>query len=371
MRKIRVGVFFGGRSSEHEVSLISAKNIVENLDRSKYDVILIGADREGNFHFGKKEISSGDFCKKLSISEKYDLPEKKSADLPKKMDERLSDVIDVAFPVFHGQFGEDGTIQGLLRAFNVPFVGSGILGSAIGMDKDVTKRLLRDANIPSPKHLSFYRHRPPDAADYDKVVAVLGEVVFVKPASLGSSVGISKTKSKDEFEKAVEEAFRYDNKIIVEEFIKGREIECSVLGNEYPEASVPGEILLKKHEFYSYRAKYLDDDGAELKIPADLSTEVVDKIKQTAIRAFEVLCCEGMARIDFFVKNDTEVFLNEINTIPGFTKISMYPKLWEASGVPYGELLDRLITLATERHRRDGKLSVAFCAEAGSPAEIS
>jgi D-alanine-D-alanine ligase len=362
MKKLRVGIFFGGRSSEHEVSIRSDKSIIKGLDKSKYDIALVGIDKSGRFYFGEEAIalnmpSASQMLCDLQRESILAESSKISANLPEKIDGGISKVVDVVFPVLHGPFGEDGTIQGLLRSFNVPFVGSGVLGSAVGMDKDVTKRLLRDAKIPIAKYLAFYRHEA-DNIKYENIATELGEIVFIKPANLGSSVGISKVKSKDDFAKAVEEAFLYDNKILIEEFIQGREIECAVLGNEYPEASVLGEIVVKR-EFYSYSAKYLDEEGADLKIPADLSAEISDKIRETAVKVFKVLRCEGMARVDFFLRNDSEIFLNEINTIPGFTEeISMYPKLWEASRMPYNELLDRLIELAISRHERDGRIII-------------
>jgi D-alanine-D-alanine ligase len=265
--------------------------------------------------------------------------------------------IDVVFPVLHGPFGEDGTVQGLFKLANIPFVGAGVLGSAIGMDKDVMKRLLRDAKIPIAKFLVFER---PDqnTISFTKVRKALGLPVFVKPANLGSSVGISKVNKKNQFADAVRLAFRYDNKIIIEEGIDGREIECSVLGNEKPVASLPGEIVVQ-HDFYSYHAKYLDDQGARLEIPARLPKNIVKKIQQTAVQAYRVLCCEGMARVDFFLRPNGQVLVNEINTIPGFTKISMYPKMWDASGLSYSRLIDRLITLALERARKEKQLSTS------------
>ncbi|MDR0968903.1 MAG: D-alanine--D-alanine ligase [Holosporaceae bacterium] len=362
MRKIRVGVFFGGRSSEHEISVRSAKSVVKGLDKSKYDIVLVGIDKSGRFFFGEKAIALNmpSASQMLADLEKAKalpaLSENAVAALPEKIDDSVSKAVDVVFPILHGPYGEDGTIQGLMRLFDVPFVGAGVLGSAIGMDKDVTKRLLKEAGVPIVKYLAFHRCESKNI-NYDDVVAKLGETVFVKPANLGSSVGINKVKSRDEFQKAVEKAFLYDNKILIEEFAKGREIECSVLGNEYPKASLPGEIVVKR-DFYSYSAKYLDDDGADLKIPADLPKEVVKKVQELAVKAFKILCCEGMARVDFFVNDDSSALVNEINTIPGFTEeISMYPKLWEASGLPYDELLDKLIMLAIDRYNRDKALN--------------
>jgi len=262
--------------------------------------------------------------------------------------------VDVVFPVLHGPFGEDGTVQGLLKLAQVPFVGAGVLGSAIGMDKDVMKRLLRDAKIPVAKFLVFDRASAYEI-DFSRIKRVLGLPLFVKPANLGSSVGISKVSNRKQFARAVKEAFRYDNKILLEEFIRGREIECSVLGNEHPLASLPGEIITR-HDFYSYDAKYIDEKGAQLMIPAKLPPRVVKKIQKMAIASFKVLCCEGMARVDFFLSPAGKIIVNEINTIPGFTKISMYPKLWEASGVSYRNLIDRLIRLAIGRFHQEKNL---------------
>jgi D-alanine-D-alanine ligase len=262
--------------------------------------------------------------------------------------------LDVIFPVLHGPFGEDGTVQGLLKLANIAFVGAGVLGSAVGMDKDVMKRLLRDAGIPIARFIAVSRYSSKQTG-FDDVRGRLGLPLFVKPANLGSSVGIHKVSHRNQFERAVRDAFNYDNKILVEECINGREIECSVLGNDKPIASVPGEIL-PRHEFYSYEAKYLDENGAVLEIPAKLLPDTAERIRQLAIQTFSVLCCEGMARVDFFLRNGKEIIVNEINTIPGFTRISQYPKLWEATGISYTELIDRLIQLAIERFEREKRL---------------
>ena len=330
MSKIRVGVFFGGRSAEHDISILSAKSIMQNLDKRKYEIIPIKIDRNGKFHF--------------PIPNRSDL---------QILDENIARHIDVAFPALHGPYGEDGSIQGLFKSLGIAFVGSGVLGSAIAMDKDVTKRLLREAGILCAKDLVFHCCEfNRNNINYEEVVSTLGEVVFVKPANLGSSVGISKAKSKDEFFTAAKNAFHYDRKILVEEFIQGREIECAILGIDDPRASVLGEVILKS-EFYSYDAKYVDGYEASLQIPADLPCDISNKIREIAIKAFKVLCCESMARIDFFLRNNSEIILNEVNTIPGFTeKSSMYPKLWEASGTPYTELLDKLVEMAMERYNR-------------------
>jgi len=262
--------------------------------------------------------------------------------------------LDIIFPVSHGRFGEDGTVSGLLKLANIAFVGAGVLGSAVGMDKDVMKRLLRDAGIPIGRFITVNRYSSKEIS-FEDARAELGLPLFVKPANLGSSVGIHKVTERAAFERAVRDAFNYDNKILIEEFIMGREIECSVLGNENPIASVPGEIL-PRHEFYSYEAKYLDENGAVLDIPAKLPPATSERIRQLAIKTFSTLCCEGMARVDFFLRNGEEIIVNEINTIPGFTRISMYPKLWEATGISYSELIDRLIQLAIERFEREKRL---------------
>jgi D-alanine-D-alanine ligase len=258
---------------------------------------------------------------------------------------------DVVFPVLHGPYGEDGTVQGLLQLYDIPFVGAGVTGSAIGMDKEVMKRLLHDGGIPIPL---FHVYRNSDRAlkDFKEVSSVLGLPLFIKPANLGSSVGISMVNDQEDFKRAVREAFRHDQKIIVEECIEGREIECSVLGNEQPIASMPGEII-SHHKFYSYDAKYVDDRGADLVIPAELEKDTVRKIQDLAVMTFRLTCCEGLARVDFFIRKNGDILVNEINTMPGFTNISMYPKLWEASGIPQRQLIDRLVELAFERHDRE------------------
>src|SRR5437660_4105404 len=359
-RKIRVGILFGGRSAEHEVSLQSAKNIIDAIDSKKYEVVLIGIDKKGRWH-----LSEGSRLLLPAVESGLpELPDKGEnlALVPGKQEDQLVAFsgqqklgrLDVIFPVLHGPFGEDGTVQGLLKLANIAFVGAGVLGSAVGMDKDVMKRLLRDAGIPVARFIVANRYSS-EAIGFDEARTQLGLPLFVKPANLGSSVGIFKVKDRKEFKRAVREAFDYDHKILIEECIKGREIECSVLGNDNPIASVPGEIL-PRHEFYSYEAKYLDENGAVLEIPAKLSSETLERIRQLAIRTFTVLCCEGMARIDFFLRNSDEIIVNEINTIPGFTRISMYPKLWEATGISYSELIDRLMQLAIERFERDKRL---------------
>ena len=358
-KKLRVALLFGGKSAEHEISLISARNIVAAMDKNKYDVVAIGIDKQGRWHLDEDARllrgtapAAVDFKDADNIAAV--LPGDGATPVVRNSGSGLG-TIDVVFPVLHGPFGEDGTVQGLLKLANIPFVGAGVLGSAVGMDKDVMKRLLRDAKIPIAKFLVFERSDQ-STISFGKVRKALGLPLFVKPANLGSSVGISKVNKKNQFADAVRLAFRYDNKIIIEEGIHGREIECSVLGNEEPIASLPGEIVVQ-HDFYSYDAKYIDDQGARLEIPAQLPKKIIKEIQQTALRAYRALCCEGMARVDFFLRPNGEVLVNEINTIPGFTKISMYPKMWEASGLSYSRLINRLIELALQRARNEKKLS--------------
>jgi D-alanine-D-alanine ligase len=265
--------------------------------------------------------------------------------------------VDAFFSVLHGTFGEDGTMQGLLRLTGVPFVGAGVLGSAVGMDKDVCKRLLRAANIPVADWQTLRAGAA--HADADALFGRLGCPLFVKPANQGSSVGVAKVSDAAGLHAALREAFAFDRKVLVEAFVDGREIECSVLGNDEPIASVPGEIV-PAAEFYSYRAKYVDADGAALCVPADLPAGTADRVRALALQTCETLECEGLARVDFFVRPDGSLIVNEINTLPGFTRISMYPRLWEATGIGYGELVDRLIALALERHERERRLCTAF-----------
>ena len=356
-KKIKIGVLFGGKSAEHEVSLRSAENVFNALDKNKYDVVLIGIEKTGKWILG-------DSSKKLldkTNSKLYKLNSSNSdsvALVPQgggaisnlcNMNSKTS--IDVVFPVLHGPFGEDGTIQGLLKLANIPFVGASVLGSAVGMDKDVMKRLLRDAGIPIGKFITI---KNGEKISFEKAKKDLGLPLFIKPANMGSSVGISKVRNENQFFKAIKEAFKFDTKVMVEEFINGREIECAVLGNDTPRASIPGEIIANQ-EFYSYDAKYIDE-GSVAVIPAKISKKAAKEIQQLSIKTFKTINCEGFGRVDCFLKKNGKVYINEINTIPGFTSISMYPKLWEASGLPLSKLLDKLIELAIERFKKEQKL---------------
>ena len=358
-RKLRVAILFGGRSAEHEISLLSAKNIVGAMDKKKYEAVLVGISKKGEWSLIQplpkrwpRSIPSNKTSKGIALA-----PGSKMAPLVQLSGRKTAVAVDVIFPVLHGPFGEDGTVQGLFKLANVPFVGASVLGSAIGMDKDVMKRLLRDAGIRTARFVVLERSALSESA-FEELQRQLGLPFFVKPANLGSSVGIHKVKDKEQFVRAVEDAFRYDSKILIEEFVLGREIECSVLGNEKPMASLPGEIITR-HEFYSYEAKYQDEKGASLEVPAKLPAQVTKEVQDISIKTFKALCCEGMARVDFFLRDNREVIVNEINTIPGFTKISMYPKMWEASGISYTELIDRLIQLALERFKKEQKLKTS------------
>ncbi len=363
-RRLRIAILFGGKSAEHEISVLSAKNILEAIDKSKYEAVLIGIDKQGKWYLNEasRHLLHVDKPTSIRLSRRSRnvtlVPRGRQGHLVSLKDHKRVGRVDVVFPVLHGPFGEDGTVQGLLKLANIPFVGAGVLGSALGMDKDAMKRLLRDAGIRTAKFLVFHSHQK-DEIHFEDVENQLGFPFFVKPANLGSSVGINKVKDRKQFEHAVREAFQYDNKILVEEYIQGREIECSVLGNDHPIASLPGEIIPQR-EFYSYEAKYLDENGALLETPAKLPADIVKEVQAISIKAFKVLCCEGMARVDFFLRDNKEVIVSEINTIPGFTKISMYPKLWEASGISYTELIDRLIQLARERFEREQKLKTSL-----------
>jgi D-alanine-D-alanine ligase len=361
--RIRIGIIFGGRSVEHEVSLVSAASVINALDKEKYEVVPIGIAPTGQW------LSSGEALRLLKEKQSLSLQQENIL-VPDPRKQSLVSInnggnagkhLDVIFPVVHGKYGEDGALQGLLEMADIPYVGAGVLGSAVGMDKVVQKELLRQARIPVTPSVWFIS----EMGRVDRKVAAEIEKkmkypLFVKPANSGSSVGISKVNNRSELFEAVGLAAQYDRKILVEQAVKNaREIECGLLGNDNPEATVPGEII-PSNEFYDYDAKYVDGKSAAV-IPAKLPKAVIKKIRQYAVESFKALNCAGMARADFLVnKKNFRIFLNEINTIPGFTSISMYPKLWEATGLSYAELLDRLIGLAIERHEANKKLKTTF-----------
>jgi D-alanine-D-alanine ligase len=333
-KRVRVAVLLGGKSSEHEISLESARSVLEALDPEHYDVATVAIQRDGRWELGTGEDGS--------VAETLPVPTDK---VPATLGE-----VDVVFPVLHGPFGEDGTVQGLLELAGVPYVGAGVLGSALAMDKDVFKAVMRDRGIPVTRNITLRRGQKPENP--------FGYPVFVKPARLGSSVGITKVSSEEELGPAVELAFVHDEKVLVEEFVDGVEVECGVLGNEEPLASLPGEIIshgFSGADWYDYSAKY-DEGGMDLIVPPRLPEETIERIQELSVASFVAGECEGMARVDFFVRPGGEVLLNELNTIPGFTVTSVYAKLFEKSGIPYPELVDRLVQLALERHERRSRL---------------
>ena len=351
--KLRVGVIYGGRSGEHEVSVVSAASIFKHLDRSRFQPVPIRIDKDGRWVLGAKEptaISAGD-VQDSGPAGTLQVTEPTAA---------IGGGIDVVFPVLHGPYGEDGTVQGLLELANVPYVGAGVLGSALGMDKAISKTVFAAHGLPIVPYVTVTaREWESTPKEVTSRAGMLGYPVFVKPANLGSSVGISRVTSDDDLSDAIRAALEYDRKIVIEAGVpNAREIECAVLGNDAPEASLPGEIVVTHADgFYSYDAKYLDPNGATPQIPADLTPEMIDRVRRLSVEAFRALDLSGMARVDFFLDGrDGALYLNEVNTIPGFTAISMYPKMWEATGVSYPELLSRLLTLAIERHTQKQQL---------------
>lgn len=360
--KIRVGVLFGGQSGEHEVSLASAKGIMSAMNHEKYEVVPIGITKSGQW------LTSGNIHQQLVDAAAghpvlEDLQKQADGSVENTLTLSISETgpLDVVFPVLHGPFGEDGTVQGFLELADVPYVGAGVTGSAVGMDKAICKDIFRAHGLPIVIHRVFLRRKW--QVDPESVIAeceaAIGYPMFVKPANLGSSVGIHKAKNRAELQAGLQDAATYDRKLVVEQGLDAREIEVSVLGNDEPVASVPGEIIPSR-EFYSYAAKYIDD-SSDLLIPAPLEPEYVELIQNLAIEAFVSLDCCGLARCDFLLEKSTgEVFVNEVNTMPGFTPISMYPKLWEATGLPYSQLIDRLIELALERYDDKQQSSTMF-----------
>ena len=358
----RIAILFGGRSAEHEVSVVSARSVMDALDPGRYEVTAIGVTREGRWQL----VAGGPAA--LAGGPPGHLPRVTDASGPEvALDQEPGSQtlvaedgsrtpVDVVFPVIHGPYGEDGSIQGFLEVAGVPYVGAGVLASAVGMDKAIQKVLFRAAGIPVVDHEVVHeREWEEDPEAVEAGAEHLGYPLFAKPASLGSSVGVTKVHARADLRGALELAFRYGRKAVLERAVEGgRELEVAVLGNDDPVASVAGEIV-PRHEFYSYEAKYLDEEGAELLIPAEVSPEIMEETQRLAVAAFLAVDGAGMARVDFFLRPGGDVLINEINTIPGFTQISMYPKLWEASGLSYAELIDRLVELAVERHERERK----------------
>ncbi len=360
--KRRVAVLFGGRSAEHEISCLSARSVIDALDPQRNEVVPIGITKRGRWHVlagppalpaesGRlPEVTEG-VGRAVELASEGASGELVAADGSREP-------IDVVFPVLHGPMGEDGAVQGMLELAGVPYVGAGVLGSAVGMDKAIQKILFAAAGLPVlPWGVVHEADVEEDAEGIGAHAAALGYPVFVKPATLGSSVGISKVADASELDAALDEAFRFARKAVLERGLdRAREIECAVLGNDDPVASVCGEVVPLGHAFYDYAAKYLDEDGAELRIPAPIPDVLAEQVQRMAVAAFRAVECSGMARVDFFLAPDGSPWINEINTIPGFTSISMYPKLWEASGLSYQDLVERLLELAIERHAGDARV---------------
>lgn len=360
--KKRILLVFGGQSAEHEVSIRSAKNIYHALNKEKYDIQLCGISKSGTWYaFHQENVFTElteirdqklpHYCEPITLlnqngkAQIYFLKSQKSTP------------VDLAFPILHGTHGEDGTIQGYFKILNLAFVGCGVLSSAAGMDKDAMKKILAAAQIPSARYETLTPWHTPS---YQDLVQKLGTPFFIKPANAGSSVGVHKVKSESEFKSKIADSFRFDHKVLAEEFMQGREIECSVKGlNQSPEASLPGEVVTQ-HEFYSYEAKYIDEKGSQTIIPAMLTEAETKLIQDLAKKTYQAMGCDGFTRVDFFLKKDGQAVINEINTIPGFTKISMYPKMWEASGVSFSNLVEQLVGYAFQKFEMDQKLQTDF-----------
>ena len=352
-----IALICGGKSPEHEISVRSAKNILSAIDRSQFRVTLIAIDRQGRWRL-QEESQLGKFVAaegpQLAL-----LPGNETGQVIRLDNGQPIEQPDAIFLILHGPQGEDGTIQGLLRILDLPFVGPDVLGSSVAMDKDVAKRLLKEAGLNVARGIVVHPHQQ-DSLDYGKLTQELGSPVFVKPANMGSSVGVHKVKTAAQFDAAIKDAFQYDTKLLIEEMIHGRELECAVLGNELPEATKVGEVVIVSEEEYSFDAKYENADAAQLIIPAEVSEEELDHLRSVAIRGYQALNCEVLSRVDMFLTAEGKVYINEINTLPGFTNISMYPALWKEAGIPYPELITRLIELAIGRYERRKQLKTSW-----------
>ena len=344
----------GGKSPEHEISVRSAKNILKAIDRQKFNITLVGIDRSGKWrlleeHSLDKEIVGGG--KELAI-----VPAREEGQLIILENGNSLPKPDIIYLVLHGPLGEDGTIQGFMRLLDLPFIGPDVLGSSAAMDKDYTKRLLSAVGI-NVAGGRVYNHTQISEIDYEEISKELGTTLFIKPANMGSSVGVHKVKNKEEFDAAIQDAFLYDRKILIEELINGREVECAVMGNEFPEASTVGEVITT--EEYSYEAKYISQTAAKIDIPAKVTEEELKNLRDVAIRAYKAVGCEVLSRVDMFLTPTGKIYVNEINTLPGFTSISMYPKLWEESGISYSDLIEKLIDYSIDRHRLQSQLKTS------------
>ena len=343
-KKLKIALLFGGRSVEHEISIRSARNVDKYIDRDNYEVFLIGIDKKGKWFLNDAigdEINAG---KEISLKLDTQNPGILITETQKSID------IDLAFPILHGTDGEDGSIQGLFKAVDIPVVGSGVLGSAVAMDKIISKKILKECDVPVAEYLEFDKEQI-NEIQFDEIVQKLGLPFIVKSAGLGSSVGVNKVSAESDFANALNEGFKYDSKIIIEQFIQARELECAVIGNKTQKASNPGEIVLvKDYDFYTYTAKYLDEDAVKIELPAKLDEKVKDKIQQVSIQAYNALRCDDFARVDLFLTEQGEVLVNEINTIPGFTSASMFPMMWQQLGMTYSELISELINMCLNRY---------------------
>ena len=353
MTKLKVGILYGGRSVEHGVSINSAKNIAEYIDRDLFEVYCIGISTDGAWYLTNsvsKEIDNGNSLK-LHLNTTSPSFEDEDGN---------SFTLDITFPVLHGTDGEDGSIQGLLKAMDIAMVGTGVLGSAISMSKLISKQLMAQAGLPVTQFV-YYLYDQKESIEFKFIEETLGLPFMVKAANLGSSVGVSKVNSEADFNKAVEDSFRYDECVLFEEYVKGREIECAILGNNPPEASLPGEIIISDdYEFYSFNAKYVDGDAVRIDVPAKLEKSVSDEMRKVSIQAYQLLQCEDFARVDLFLSENGKVYVNEINTIPGFTNSSMYPVMWKERGISFTQLITRLINLGMERYKRSKRVKKDF-----------
>jgi D-alanine-D-alanine ligase len=343
-KKKKVAILFGGRSVEHGVSVNSARNIFDHIDKERFEPLPIGITKAGQWYLTPsvtKNINQGKALGLILDAQSPGFTLVSSGDRIKA---------DILFPVLHGTDGEDGSIQGLIKAMDIPMVGTGVLGSSVSMNKIIAKRLLKDAGLPVTNFMSFH-YTERDRIDYKAIKKALGVPFMVKSASLGSSVGVSKVKNEAAFEKAVEESFRYDDSILMEEFVSGREIECALLGNNPALASYPGEIVInKKYEFYTFDAKYVDPQAVRIDVPAKLEAKIAERVREVSVKAYKALCCEDFARVDLFLTAEGKIYINEINTIPGFTDSSMFPMMWKERGIGFTELISRLLDLAQERY---------------------
>lgn len=352
--RLKIAILYGGKSVEHEISIRSATNVVANIDSKKYDIRLLGIDKAGSWYLNDSINDDVDSGQPVSI--------KLDASSPNLIETKsgMEIQIDVVFPVLHGTDGEDGSIQGLFKSMNLPVVGSGVLGSAISMDKIISKKILKEGGIPVAPYTEFSKSQKDDIS-FDKITKEVGLPFMIKSAALGSSVGISMVKTENDLMYALNDSFQYGDKIIVEKFIKGRELECAIIGNQDPKASMPGEIvMIKDYDFYTYEAKYLDEAAIRIMLPAEVDQAITEEIRRISIEAYKALRCEDYARVDLFLTEEGEIVINEINTIPGFTNASMFPMMWKQMGMTFKELVTELIQLCLQRHTDTKDLKTSY-----------